>query len=101
MNMRGQGEVRERLLDVSALEPCEPMERALEAVGQLEPGEYLRMIHRQEPHLLYPMLEKLGLVWYTRDTDPVEILIFAKQDSVAAKAVAVLAEADGQSVSFD
>jgi len=77
------------------------MERALEAVGQLQPGEYLRMIHRQEPHLLCPMLEKLGLVWYTRDTDPVEILIFAKQNPVAARAVAELAEADGESVTFD
>ncbi|WP_172838775.1 DUF2249 domain-containing protein [Solemya velesiana gill symbiont] len=37
----------ERLLDVSELEPCEPMEQTLQAVDTLEQGEYLRVIHRR------------------------------------------------------
>lgn len=101
MNAQETEGARERLLDVSALEPCEPMERALEAVGELQPGEYVRLIHRQEPRLLYPMLEKLGMAWYTRECDPVEVLIYAKQDALAARAVAVIAEADGQTLSLD
>ena len=81
----------ERLLDVSELEPCEPMERALEAVRELRPGEYIRMIHRQEPHLLYPMLEKLGMAWRTRQDDAIEVLIYRRDDAVASAAVAAIA----------
>lgn len=77
------------------------MERALEAVGQLQPGEYVRMVHRREPLLLYPMLEKLGMAWYTREGDPVEVLIFSLEDAVAAEAVAAIARADGKPDTFD
>lgn len=101
MNVPTESEARERLLDVSALEPCEPMERALEAVQQLQPGEYLHMIHRQAPRLLYPMLEQLGMRWYTREGELVDVFIYDKQDSVAGKAVAGLASADGRIVTGD
>ena len=50
-------------LDVSRLEPCEPLERTLEALRQLPSGSWLRVFHRREPHLLYPMLEQLGFSW--------------------------------------
>lgn len=50
----------EYCLDVSNLEPCEPLERTLAAVARLEAGDYLRILHRREPHLLYPLLEKEG-----------------------------------------
>lgn len=51
----------EHRLDVSELEPCEPLERTLAAITLLETGDYLRVLHRREPHLLYPLLEKAGL----------------------------------------
>ena len=54
----------EHILDVSMLEPCEPLERTLEQSRVLQPGDYLKVIHRREPHLLYPLLEKLGLNWH-------------------------------------
>jgi len=46
------------------LEPCEPIERILEAVSKLDNGERLKVLHRREPRLLYPMLEKLGYAWH-------------------------------------
>jgi len=53
----------ELFLDVRELEPCEPMEQALEACSLLKPGEYIHMLHRQEPHLLYPILAERGFAW--------------------------------------
>lgn len=86
----GEPSARERLLDVSDLEPCEPLERALEAVRSLQPGEYLRMFHRRDPTLLYPMLEKLGMAWYTRRSSRIEVLIHRRDDAVARAAVTAL-----------
>ncbi|GAB4346213.1 MAG: hypothetical protein Kow006_04390 [Gammaproteobacteria bacterium] len=95
MNSVSAGEARERLLDVSGLEPCEPLERALEALRQLQPGEYLHMIHRQEPLLLYPMLERLGMRWHTRVGELVEVYVYPENDAVAKQAVLAIANAAG------
>jgi uncharacterized protein (DUF2249 family) len=75
----------ERQLDVSHLEPCEPLERTLEAIQTLQPGDYLRVIHRREPHLLYPLLDKGGFSWHTRPGDgPAwEIFIWQRGDTEA------------------
>ena len=75
-------------LDVSDLEPCEPLERTLEAMKLLNAGDYLRVLHRREPHLLYPLLEKGGYCWFTRpgETSQFEILIWRQGDSSAESA---------------
>ena len=80
----------ERTLDVSTLEPCEPLERTLDAVAELAPGEVLRVLHRREPHPLYPMLEQLGCAWRIRPgtSTPYELLIWRADDPVAAAAAA-------------
>jgi uncharacterized protein (DUF2249 family) len=72
----------EHCLDVSELEPCEPLERTLEAVTRLKTGDFLRVLHRREPHLLYPLLEKSGFTWSTRaaETGRYEILIWRQGD---------------------
>ncbi len=79
---------RERRLDVSDLEPCEPLERTLAAAGELGPGEYLRVLHRREPLPLFPMLEKLGCAWRCRPgtVTPYEVLVWRADDPVAAAA---------------
>ena len=73
----------EQVLDVSELEPCEPLEQALKAVETLKRGDYLRLIHRREPRLLYPMLEKAGFDWLCREGDAggYEILIWHHGDT--------------------
>ena len=76
----------EHILDVSMLEPCEPLERTLEQSRVLQPGDYLKVIHRREPHLLYPLLEELGLNWHCREVAAgrLEIFIWRSDDQTAA-----------------
>ena len=64
------------------------MERTLEVVGDLGEGDYLHVIHRREPHLLYPVLEKMGFAWQCRPRGVAgfEIFIWKKSDPVAAAA---------------
>ena len=47
-------------MDVSELEPPEPMEQILARLQQLQAGQLLRVRHRREPFPLYPMLEQAG-----------------------------------------
>jgi uncharacterized protein (DUF2249 family) len=79
----------EVLLDVSDLEPPEPLERTLEAVEQLEPGQYLRMLHRRDPCMLYGNLDDNHFKYYQRKgtTSAVEVFIWSDNDDEAAAAV--------------
>lgn len=84
----------ERVLDVSELEPPEPFERALAALETLSAGEYLRMLHRREPLLLYPWLQEHGFEWRTQPgrVTEFEILIWRGTDKAAREAVLHRAE---------
>jgi hypothetical protein len=79
----------ERHLDVSELPPPEPLERALAAVQRLGLGEYLRMTHRREPCLLFPVLEQNGFAWRIRreGSGAYEIFIWRERDCQARDAV--------------
>lgn len=67
----------ERELDVSTLEPPEPFERILDALIDLQDGDWLRVHHRREPFPLYDVLRREGYCWRTeRRGDAVEILIW-------------------------
>ena len=76
----------ERVLDVSQLEPCEPMERVLAALPTLQQGEYLRVLHRMEPHPLYAILTREGFAWLTKPGKivPIEIYIWHNTDTETA-----------------
>lgn len=76
---------RERLLDVGALPPPEPLERILAALATLAAGQYLRVRHSREPYPLYAILDEHGFDHLTRrgrDT-PFEILIWRRGDDAA------------------
>ena len=77
----------ERRIDVSMLEPCEPMERTLEAIRRLGPGDYLRVMHRREPTPLFPLLEQAGFRWLCGpgQESAVEVLIWRMGDDIAAR----------------
>ena len=47
-------------IDVCMLEPPEPMERVLDALSRLGPGERLAVRIDREPHPLYRVLERNG-----------------------------------------
>lgn len=74
-----------QILDVSMLEPCEPMEQTLKAIQVLESGDFLQVIHRREPNLLYPLLEKAGFAWHCQQGGPAgyEIYIWRNGDADA------------------
>ena len=59
--MKGLSQVH--TLDVSTLEPCEPMEKTITALEQLPKEHCLKVLLRREPHPLFPMLEKRGFSW--------------------------------------
>ncbi|MCK5876024.1 MAG: DUF2249 domain-containing protein [Candidatus Marithrix sp.] len=73
-----------KTIDVSQLEPCEPMEQILAAIPNLPMGEYLHVLHRMEPHPLYKILSKQGYSWLTQvGKQLVEIYIWRSNDLVA------------------
>lgn len=73
----------EHILDVSQLEPCEPLQRTLAALSTLGRGEYLRVLHRLEPHPLYRLLTQQGFAWLSQpgETVPIEIFIWYSDDA--------------------
>ncbi len=79
----------ELLLDVSDLEPPEPLELTLNAAEQLKPGQYIRMLHRREPCLLYSNLEASHFKYLQRKgkTVAIEVFIWCKDDIDAEKAI--------------
>lgn len=79
----------EILLDVSELEPPEPLTLTLEAAASLLPGQYLRMLHRREPCMLYGNLDEQHFKYLQRKgtLSAVEVFIWREQDQEAAAAV--------------
>lgn len=53
------------LVDARWLDPPEPMERAMDAIGRREPGQRIRMLLHREPIPLYGMLKQFGLRYRT------------------------------------
>lgn len=80
--------VDEVLLDVSGLEPPEPLVLTLEAADGLRPGQYLRMLHRREPCLLFGNLEQRGFAHHLQPGRGAayEVLIWRHDDERAAAA---------------
>jgi TusA-related sulfurtransferase len=50
----------EILIDARWLEPPEPMEKALQALAGMQPGQQVRMLLHREPYPLYAILENRG-----------------------------------------
>ena len=65
------------------------MERILSTIPGLQVGEYLRVLHRMEPHPLYAILTQKGYAWLTQlgQEVPVEIYIWRNNDAQAEAAV--------------
>ncbi len=50
----------ERLIDAREMEPPEPLERTLEALDELQPGQRVRLLLPREPFPLYGILDRYG-----------------------------------------
>lgn len=79
----------EVLLDVSELEPPEPLTLTLEAAEDLTAGQYLRMLHRRDPCMLYGNLDDNGFRYFQREgaSTAVELFIWHAHDTEAMAAV--------------
>lgn len=55
----------EILIDARDLEPPEPMEKVMQALSLLRPGQSIRLRLHREPYPLYPLLAERG---YRHDT---------------------------------
>lgn len=88
MNMTCPWKVKD--LDVRGMHPPEPMERVLEALDVLQPGERLRMLIDREPRPLFRILFNNGYQYSTllRPDFLYEIMIWKQvpQESTAALA---------------
>lgn len=82
---------REVRLDVSDLEPPEPLERVLAALEELGDGDFLHMLHRREPLLLYPELRRKGFRYLTSFAGDYECEVFIWRDCDAVAEQACLA----------
>jgi uncharacterized protein (DUF2249 family) len=69
---------QEIALDVCWLEPPEPMERILDALSRMQPGQRLRVLIHREPIPLYRILANNGYAHRTQNRDDhlYEILIW-------------------------
>jgi hypothetical protein len=70
-------------LDVSDLEPPEPMVRILEAAARLGANQTLLVEHRRRPVFLYPQLDAQGFLHVTRELGPgrVELQIQRREET--------------------
>lgn len=68
----------EQQIDVSGLEPPEPLERILDSLADLPTGDWLRVRHRRDPVPLYRMLRDMGYRWQTSHVavDHFEVVIW-------------------------
>lgn len=77
------------MLDVSGLEPPEPLARTLAAAEALPPGDYLLMLHRRDPCLLPDNLRRRGFAFFQRPgtCTAVEVFIWREGDADAERDV--------------
>jgi hypothetical protein len=59
----------ERIIDARWLEPPEPMELTLDALGCLEQNGQLRLLIHRMPHMLFPILKEWGYSYQTSCSD--------------------------------
>ncbi|HSJ80432.1 MAG TPA: DUF2249 domain-containing protein [Thiobacillus sp.] len=57
---------QEVLVDARGLEPPEPMEKVLQTLDLLRPGQSIRLLLHREPFPLYPLLAERGYRHATR-----------------------------------
>jgi uncharacterized protein (DUF2249 family) len=76
-------------LDVSYLEPPEPMEQILAKLAELNEGDFLSVTHRREPFPLFALIEKEGFNWRCTEERPAhfQIYIWRANDLLAQQSI--------------
>lgn len=72
--------LNEILLDCTMLESPEPLNLVVQNLGKLDESNYIKMVHRMEPMVLYGILEQNGFKHITKNIEnQVEVYIFNEQ----------------------
>jgi TusA-related sulfurtransferase len=74
----------EILVDARGLEPPEPMERVMQALALMRPGQSIRLLLHREPFPLYPLLAERGYRHATRmESDGSYVILIHPIDAAA------------------
>ena len=87
---------KKRILNVSTLEPPEPLYAIIDTLDTLVPGEYLKVLHHRQPFPLYPTLDNNGYAHCVREgkETPFEIFIWKNDDEKTGTAVQLIMQSD-------
>ena len=76
----------EILIDARWLEPPEPMEKVMQALALLRPGQSIRLVLHREPFPLYAILSERGYQPSTRmEADGSYIILIRPSNSASEK----------------
>jgi len=77
--------MQERIIDARWLEPPEPMELTLDALGSLEQNGQIRLLIHRMPHMLFPILQEWGYSYQTScSNDGTYEIIICHKDQIAS-----------------
>ena len=75
----------EILVDARGLEPPEPMERVMQVLALLRPGQSIRLLLHREPFPLYPLLAERGYRHATQmENDGSYVILIVPADAATA-----------------
>ena len=75
-------QTHEILVDARGLEPPEPMEKVMQVLALLRPGQSIRMLLHREPFPLYAILAERGYRHETRmDADGSYVILIRQSDA--------------------
>ena len=82
----------ETMLDAREMAPPEPFDKATAVLRQMQPGHYLRMLHRRVPYPLFEFCRALSLTYSVNEDDATayEVIIYFPADEQALRQGGVL-----------
>jgi len=82
----------ETVLDARDMAPPEPFDQATAILRQLQPGQYLRMLHRRVPYPLFEFCQPMSLTSSVNEdaAGTCEVIIYFSADEQALRQEGVL-----------
>lgn len=74
--------INEILIDARGLEPPEPLEKVMQTLAMMRPGQSIRLLLHREPFPLYPLLTEKGYRYDTRmESEGSYIILIRRADA--------------------
>ena len=82
----------EYTLDAREMQPPQPFEQATDILRQLQPGQFMRMLHRRAPYPLFEFCLAMGLTYQILESSavPCEIVFYFPTDEQTLQQEGVL-----------